>query len=248
MSLAPLSPRIESGRATVRGLLGRLSEVGQVLVPGAYAWAVTVLPCAWSRGASSLSSFAALMALGGLVAGSLLMRDRPKLGSLLGIWLFVFLCLGTWLLNRQALHIDRIDPVRAGSGTLGWLLYALGWGVPWRPGVHPEDNPRARLHPKLEPRRLPLLRMPVVVATAGTGAVLGLLFAWRTADPARALMLQGIALAAGIGGVTSAARAVLAQGRKHTPPTLRQRVTHAFPWLAAAVTLLIMALVCFVVK
>lgn len=224
------------------GLLGRLSEIGQVLVPGAFAWAVTVVPSAAGRGSGSLAWAAAALALIALVAGALLMRDRPRLGRALGIWAFMGLSLAAWVLNPSLLRADRIDPFRAASGTVGWALYGLGWGSPWRPGVHPEDNPRAQLHPKLEPRHDPVMRMPLVVAIAALGAILALSLAWRAAEPNRALMMHGAALAVAVALVTSAARIALAQGQKRTAMPPRQRLMHAFPWLMAIATLLIMLL------
>ncbi|MBI5538086.1 MAG: hypothetical protein HY898_35520 [Deltaproteobacteria bacterium] len=222
------------------GILGRLSEIGQVLVPGIFAWAVTVVPCATMRGASRIGWVVAFLGFAALVAGAFLMRDRPRLGRALGIWVFLLFSLITWILNPAGIRPDRIDPVRAASGTFGWVLYGLGWGAPWRPGVHPEDNPRAQLHPKLEPRRIPVLRMPLVVAIAAVGAICALALAWRALDVNRALMMHGTALAVAVGLVTAAARIGLLQGQKRNASAPRQRIMHAFPWLMAIATLLIM--------
>ena len=229
---APLAP----------GLFGRLTEVGQVLVPGIFAWAVTVAPCATGRGSTRFTWIPAFLGFAGLVAGAFLMRDRPKLGRVLGIWAFLLLSVLTWILNPAGIRTDRIDAIRAASGTFGWMLFGLGWGAPWRPGVHPEDNPRAQLHPKLEPRRTPVLRVPLAVALAGTGAVLALLLAWRGLDPNRALMMHGTALACAVALVTVASKVGLSQNQKRTTVTTKQRLVHASPWLMAFGTLLIMVL------
>jgi hypothetical protein len=222
------------------GIVGRLSEIGQVLLPGIYAWAVTVVPCATSRGASRLGWALAFLGFASLVVGAFLMRDHPRVGRALGIWAFLICSLIAWVLNPGAIRTDRIDPVRAASGTFGWMLYGLGWGAPWRPGVHPEDNPRAQLHPKLEPRRIPVITMPAAVALAAIGATLSLVLAWRAFEPNRALMLHGTALAVAVALVTSATRIGLAQGQKRSSSPPRQRLMHAFPWLMAIGTLLIM--------
>lgn len=229
---APLAP----------GVFGRLTEVGQVLVPGIFAWAVTVVPCATGRGSTRLTWIPAFVGLACLVAGAFIVRDRPKLGRILGIWAFLVLSLLTWVLNPAGIRTDRIDPIRAASGTFGWMLYALGWGAPWRPGVHPEDNPRAQQHPKLEPRRGPVLRMPIAVAIAAVGAVLALVLAWRGLDPNRALMMHGAALAAAVALVTVASGVALSQNQKRTEVVAKQRLVHASPWLMAIGTLLIMVL------
>jgi hypothetical protein len=229
---APLAP----------GVFGRLTEVGQVLVPGIFAWAVTVVPCATGRGSTRFTWIPAILGLACLVAGAFLVRDRPTLGRILGIWAFLSLSLLTWILNPAGIRTDRIDPIRAASGTFGWMLYGLGWGAPWRPGVHPEDNPRAQLHPKLEPRRMPVFRMPLAVALAAVGAVLAMVLAWRGLEPGRALMMHGAALACAVGLVTAASKVGLSQSQKRTPVIAKQRLVHASPWLMAFGTLLIMVL------
>jgi hypothetical protein len=229
---APLAP----------GVFGRLTEVGQVLVPGIFAWAVTVAPCATGRGSTSFTWIPAFLGFACLVAGAFLVRDRPRLGRALGIWAFLLMSALTWVLNPTGIRTDRIDPIRAASGTFGWMLYGLGWGAPWRPGVHPEDDPRAQLHPKLEPRRSPILRMPLAVAISAIGAVLALVLAWRGLDPNRALMMHGTALACAVALVTVASKVGLSQHQKRTPVTAKQRLMHASPWLMALGTLLIMVL------
>ena len=142
-------------RAVKSSVVLRVAEVGQVLVPGIYAWAVTVVPAATERGPSGWAPVTAFMAFVSLVVGASLARSRPRLALGLGIWGFVLGCLGTWLIALPALSVERLDPWRAGAGAIGWLLYALGWGTPWQLGRHPEDDPRAQLHPKLEPRKPP---------------------------------------------------------------------------------------------
>jgi hypothetical protein len=234
-------PEEGQGASLARRVLPRLGEVGQVVVPGAYAWAVTVVPAAVGRGGTSLSWVAAAGAFVGLVAGAFVAKDRPRLGHALGIWAFVVLSCAAWVLNPYAIRVDRIDPMRAVAGTFGWTLYALGWGTPWRPGRHPEDDPRAELHPKLEPRKLPPLRVPWSLVVATLGALACLALAWRAAEPGRAVMLQGVALAAAVALVTACSRMALAQGQKRALPAPRQRLSYAFPWLMGLLTLLVTA-------
>jgi hypothetical protein len=231
----------EQRGALAPGLLGRLTEIGQVLVPGSFAWFVTVVPGATSRGANRIAWVLAFLAFCALVAGSFVVRDRPRLGRILGIWAFIGLCVCTWVLNLPSIRIERLDPVRACSGTFGWLLYGLGWGAPWRPGLHPEDNPRAQLHPKLEARKAPELGMPIAVAVAALGAMTASVFAWRAADGNRALMLQGASIAVGVAMLTTSSTLALSWTKKRTQPAPRQRVLYALPWLMAMFTLLVIA-------
>ncbi|MCL2823034.1 MAG: hypothetical protein FWD57_03505, partial [Polyangiaceae bacterium] len=134
-------------RAAVPASLGRLVEVGQVLVPGIYAWAVTVVPAAYDSSHPVLAWIAACSACVFLCVGAFVVRARSSLGHALGIWAFLIACTATWLLSTSSLQIDRLDPWRAGAGSIGWILFALGWGTPWRVRQHPDDDPRALLEP-----------------------------------------------------------------------------------------------------
>jgi hypothetical protein len=218
--------------------LGHVLDVAQVLIPGAYAWAVTVAPLVLQPGPRTVALVTVPLALCALVSGAILVRSRPRIGYALGIWAFIGLSLVSWSVEVTRLQIDRVEPVRAAAGAVGWALFALGWGIPWRTGVHPEDNPRAMLHPKLKPRNPPLWRSHAGVAIATVGAVACLALAWRSSEPDRALMLHGVALACAVGMVTSSASLGLAQGKRRVPLSPRQRFAFAFPWFMALLALL----------
>jgi len=220
---------------------GRAAEVSQVLVPGVYAWFVTVVPAATERPNSGWSYVTAVLAIVLLIVGVSLAKQRPRIGLALGIWGFVLACLITWVITMPALQIERLDPWRAGAGSIGWILYTLGWGTPWRVGGHPEDNPRAQLHPKLEPRKPPRLRTALSVAVGTLGAIACLLLAWRATEPDRALLLHGAALACSVGIINTAASIGLAQGKKRTSAPPKQRITYAFPWIMAIIALMVIA-------
>lgn len=230
-----------SDRPLRHSVLGRVAEVGQVLVPGVYAWAVTVVPAATERTQNGWAVATAFLAFVSLVAGASLAKSRPRLGIGLGIWGFLIACLITWVISMSALHIERLDPLRAAAGSVGWLLYALGWGNPWRVGRHPEDDPRAQLHPKLEPRKPPRLRTSVAIALGTVGVLACLLLAWRATEPDRALLLHGAALVCAVGIINAAASVGLAQGKQRKFLSPKQRLTYAFPWLLAVIALMIIA-------
>src|SRR5882672_6171857 len=106
-----------------RRLLGRLSATGaaaQANVPGAYAWAVTVAPAAWSRGAPALAkvaAVAALLALFGGMAGERAWGARARFASL---WGFVLASALAWSSAPAALAPLRVDSLRGLAGMLGW--------------------------------------------------------------------------------------------------------------------------------
>lgn len=237
-SSQPSPAKRSEGRVT----LGRLAEVGQVLVPGIYAWAVTVIPAASDRPTTSWSIVTASLAVVLLIAGAASAKRNPSLGHALGIWGFIIACVVTWLLSLPALQVDRLDPWRAAAGSIGWILYALGWGTPWRVGRHPEDDPRAQLHPKLEPRNPPRLRTALAVAAGTIGALSCMLLAWRATESDRGLLLHGAALACSIGIISAASTIGLAQGDKRTPAAPKQRITYAFPWVMAISALIVIAI------
>lgn len=238
MTAAPTTQPVPVRHRDGIARIGRLAEIGQVLVPGVYAWAVTVLPAATARTHPTRSVAAALVAFVALIVGASLAKTRPRWGFALGIWGFVLLSLLTWLISMPSLQVERLDPWRAGAGTMGWVLFALGWGTPWHIGRHPEDDPRAHVHPKLEPRTPPRLRTALAVAMGAFGAFACLLLAWRATQPDHALLLHGAALACAVAIVNTAASVGLAQGKKRTHVLPRQRIMYAFPWIMAAVALL----------
>ena len=231
----------DSARRLAPTVFARLAEVSQVLLPGIYAWAVTVVPTTKTTPLIAFPSIAAFLALACLVSGALIARTRPNAGFALGIWGFLIGCLATWLLGASALQMERLDPWRAGAGSIGWGLFALGWGTPWRVGHHPEDDPRALLHPKLEPRSPPRLQMALSVAVGTIGAITCMLLAWRAGDQNRALLCHGAALACSVAVVNASAKVGLAQRSKRVFLLPRARVTHVFPWILAASALVVVA-------
>jgi hypothetical protein len=223
-------------------VLDRTPEIAQVLVPGLFAWSVTVVPAAMHPSSWWLSKVSCFLGLGALVAGAFVGRHHAKIAYALGIWTFLGFSLLTWVTSSGALQLNRLDTARAIAGTFGWMLFALGWGTPWRAGIHPEDNPRARIHPKLEPRLNPVQRRPAVVFVSAVGAIACMLLAYRSVEPSRALMMHGVALACAVALISAGARVALGQGQKKQQETPHARSAHAFPWLMALIALAVIAL------
>ena len=148
---AGLVPRYASPvHAEVRErLFDRLSGSTNMLLPGAYAWLTTVALPAAQRGVSGAARVAAFAALVALLSGPLVALSRQRLGRAIGVLLFVGLCTLSWALLGPAIGIERLEPVRALLGTVGWILFALGWGSVRETGTVPEEDPNALPGPPL---------------------------------------------------------------------------------------------------
>jgi hypothetical protein len=107
-----------------------LGPAAQALVPGLYAWALTVAPLAWGRGATTIARGAALLPPLGLVAALLLERRRPGVARALSLWPLVVGAALVWLLSPPQAFTDRLDTVPTLLGMLGWALFALTAGAP----------------------------------------------------------------------------------------------------------------------
>jgi hypothetical protein len=146
-----------------------LSERTRVLLPGLYAWLLTVELPAQSAGVRPLARVTSLVAAGALVAGLFFVGGRLRVARVLGIHLFLAACALTWALVGGELSPLRFDRLRAATGSLGWLLYAFGWGHV-REARPPEDAPNAVLGSPLVPRAhldrktLPIAGLAVVAA------------------------------------------------------------------------------------
>ena len=106
--------------------LVRLVELGaatQVLVPGLYAWAITVAPAGFGHGAPWYGGFFAVVALlalpGGLLLERLLQRTHAVHPAV--VWVFAIASAATWAANTDALTPTRLGLAR------GLAEWADGW-------------------------------------------------------------------------------------------------------------------------
>jgi hypothetical protein len=190
------------------------------------AWAVTLTPAAFGRGASYLAAGSGVLALACGIGGPLLARTRPRLGRHLGISLFLAFATLTWLAGSQAIHPLRLDSIRGAFGAVAWGVFALSWSDRWSSRAEPlPADPDA---PLLLPRAaLPPLAVPL--ATCGVAAaVVFLSLAFLARDPDRALVSQAAALACAVAVVTASATVATSRGkprsssgRRLTPPVVR---------------------------
>ncbi|HTQ04000.1 MAG TPA: hypothetical protein VMI54_09090 [Polyangiaceae bacterium] len=189
-----------------------LAERTRVLFPGAYAWLLTVGLPVLARGVRAGPRLAALLALAALVVSLLLVERRPDLGRGLGIFGFVGCSVLTWALlgaDSSPVHLDRI---RTALGTLGWVLYAFGWGRVESPARAPAElAPGA---PLVARSRLHALGLPIV----GFAVLAALVFealAFRVDRAEHAVLAHATATACALLVLSAGSRLALAQGGKH---------------------------------
>lgn len=143
-------------RAPVPPLSVTLVGHARLLIPGLYAWSLTVLYPSLQPGASLTPKLLALSALPFLFVSPFFSRERPGLSRLFGIYGFLGMSAAAFVAVGPLLSAERLDPLRAALGSVGWVLYAFGWGRARTPG-DPEDDPNVIHGAPLHPRgRLPV--------------------------------------------------------------------------------------------
>lgn len=211
-----------------------------VALPGLYAWASTVLYPASLRGAPVSARVAAALALVVLGAGVAVSRRHAVLARGLALHGFVAACALTWMLLGPLVAADRLEPVRAALGVVGWVLFAFGWGASREHARVPEDDPRVLPGEPLSPRgQLPGGAVGVLaVAIAGAGLPLAL--AWRVTRPSHALFAEAVAVACALGLVSSGAQIAVRRGQwARVEPASRQVGQATLSLVALAIVLLI---------
>jgi len=186
-----------------------------MLLPGLYAWALTVAAPAHAPSAPRSAALTAWMAPWALLAGAILASRWPRVARLLGINLFVGLCLLTWILAGPAISAERVEPVEAALGGFGWVLFALGWGAAPEPGRVPEEDPRVLPGPTLGSRGALARGNRLLLAAALVAALIPLAIAWTSHRGVHALLGQGVALLAALALVQSGALLSTERGRPH---------------------------------
>ena len=194
-----------------------LAERTRVLLPGLYAWLLTVELPVLARGVRASARLTALAALAALVAALIVGGRRAPLGRALGIYAFLGLVVLTWVLlgsDFSPLHLDR---VRTALGTLGWVLYAFSWGRlrPAPPDVEATIAPGALLVAR---SRLHRHSVPIVVF-AGLSALVFEGLAFRVDRPEHAVLAHATAGACALLVLGAGTRVALAQGSRSELPS-----------------------------
>ncbi len=212
------------------------------LAPGLYAWSVTVGWPASQRFAPLGSRILALIGVVALVAGAALTLSSPKLGRLVGIWIFLASCVGAWALIENAIAPSRLDPVQGLLGSVGWGLYAISWaGKRNMPSTAPVGEPAAGAP---RPRQKITRKDTVVVALVATAASVPMIVAWWVETVERSLLAHASALAAAIALLTISVdivdpRARSAEQRDVWLSRPGKRLATAAPALIVAVALVL---------
>ena len=204
-----------------------------MLLPGLYAWLTTVGLPALQRGSPAVSRLTAGLGLVALVAGPFLTPRWSRVGRSVGILGFVGLSVLTWALLGPAITVGRLEPIRAALGSVGWALFALGWGSMRELGAVPEDDPNAILGPLLAPRARPPAVSQALLWVGVIGSLLPLYLAWRVTRPDHALFAHAAAVLSAIALVFSAARLAVDRGAYRAPSSARHRLNAAVRPLGA---------------
>jgi hypothetical protein len=195
-----------------------LGERTRVLLPGLYAWFLSVELPALARSARPLSRVTALVALAALVGALVFMRRNLPLARVLGIYGFIGACALTWALLAGELSPLGVDRIRTASGSLGFLLYAFGWGRVRGGGV-PEDEPNAVLGTPLVARsRLHRRTLPIAACAVLASLVFEAL-AFRVDRPEHAVLAHATAAACALLVLAVGAKVALAQGSRSELPS-----------------------------
>jgi len=241
------------------GLYARMASLGasaQAAIPGLYAWAVTVMPAAWSRGAPLLAKAAAVVGVVALVTAPLvegaasapadgrespageIWRPRawtgPTWARVWSVWGFVLSSALVWALAPAALSSARFDGVRGALGMIGWALFAFASAGP---ALRSDPGQQTQIvrSTSLKPRSA-IPRGDGAYIAAGIVVALGLqAIGWGVSTPERAVLVRLVTVVCGIailGGTTSIA---LARHGKRTNASRKIRIRRALPWLALLV-------------
>jgi hypothetical protein len=181
----------------------------QAVVPGLYAWAITVAAPGWVRGAPVVAKVASGLALLVLLIGPVVERWAPNVARLGVGWGLVLGAVVTWMVAPET-AMTSFDAARGIAGMFGWALFAFAIASPARPARSAIVSSEP-LAPRTEPARhdAPLLLVGVLLA-AGLEIP-----GWNIEQRDRSLLLRIVALAGGL-GLLSASSAI-AVGRHRVP-------------------------------
>lgn len=206
-----------------------------LFVSGIYAWLATVAIPAWTSGHFAARVFA-LLALVLLSGGLATLGRHPAIGRATVLVGFVGASAATWLLVERELDVQQLEPVRAASGAVGWMLFAFGWGAVRNVGSIPENDPRVIRGELLTARQTPTRSTYVVFSLSLLGALAPWLLAWRVTRPEHALLAHAAGLACAIAMVSVGAELAVRRGRRRVAARPAERVD------AASTSLLILTL------
>ncbi|WP_394824373.1 hypothetical protein [Pendulispora albinea] len=224
-----------------RPRLFELGSVAQASVPGAYAWFVTVVPTAWSRGAPWSAKLFAVIGVAHVIGAALLEPRWPKGARIASVWGLATTSVIVWALCPSALASTRFDTARGITGMIGWGLFAYASAAP---AVMRSPISIVEDAAPLKPRG----RVPwggSIFITIGTVLATALQFiGWQTtSSPERAVLVRLVCLALGLGLIGASTSIALARHQVRTRTSPRQRMRVVIPWFLAIFLLAIVGVV-----
>jgi hypothetical protein len=213
-------------RSVLDVLVFDLGATAQATVPGAYAWAVTVEPAAFVRGALVVSRVVAVCGLALLAFAPVLERKRPAAARIVSVWGLVATSLFVWVVAPTSfLAPSRADAVRGIAGMIGWALFALASCAPALPGRPRVDasSKEGTLRRRGDSGRLDVLILGVGIGLAALVQSVG----WQTDVPERALLVRLVALSTGVMIVGASSSLVAARHLTRTPDAPARRAKRA---------------------
>lgn len=255
ISVGPKSGPMPPRRRKVLAAIAGIGASAQAAIPGLYAWAITVAPAAWSRGAPLLAKAAAIMGVIALITAPFVeggggatsdivehnQQKRPffdRVSSWTGpmwartwsVWGFVLSSALVWALAPSALSSARLDGVRGAMGMIGWALFAFASAGPALK-TDPSSTARIIASTSMKPRT-EIPRFDGIYVVVGVVLAFGMqAIGWGVAVPERAVLVRLVTVVCGIaviGGTTSIA---LARHGTRAPASKRRRMRRALPWL-----------------
>lgn len=242
-AVSSASPRVRS-----TGVLSRIAHLGssaQAAIPGVYAWGITVVPAAWSRGAPVAAKVAAMFGLlalltAPLVESRIVPTEEPPSQSLRSwtgatwariwsVWGFVLASATVWALAPSALSSARVDAVRGALGMVGWALFAFASAGP---AVHPGEEAKGRTiaSAALKPRSS-LPRGDAVYVAVGTAFALAMqAVGWGIVVAERAVLVRLVTVTAGIAIIGASTSIALSRHAARIPASGAVRIRRVAPW------------------
>lgn len=217
-----------------------------ILLPGLYAWAITVaLPASaahapwWARVPAGIACICLLLAP---FAGVL----RPGFEVVLGLYGFLGFSLACWAaLGSAGLSLAPHGVIGA-FGAFGWMLFAFAWGE-LRDRRIPENDPHVLGGTPLAPRQTFRRSAEWVLGFGMLSAGLLLLLAWRIERPSHAVFGQAAALLASLLVVAAATRVALERQPREFPSS-SQRYDAAAGSVAVLLLLLGLGMIFWVLE
>jgi hypothetical protein len=222
----------------------QLGSTAQAAVPGLYAWFVTVVPCAWSRGGHLPGKMASLVALASLAVAVYLEPQRPKIARAVSVWGLTGGSIAVWMLSSTQLAPQHFATARALSGMLGWGLFAYA-------SAAPALGPRAGGVVEagmLKPRSSVLRGDAYYLAGGVVVALLLQTIGWRVLSPERGLLIRIATLAAGISVIGASVSLSLARRLTASKTPRKNPMKELLSWAVAIAMLLLIGVVYALVR